>query len=209
MTTTARILGTHAKFFRAGDHFDLPAPGVASQSALPGDNDAGWIDLGAIVDAGVELEGDIREVWAPPINRGQHQLHDVIQTKRGFLRTFTAQEMSPFALEVLYGTNALDALSEDYTALAGRTKKGWILIERYDQEDTLFIRERAFCRLAVVGAVKLGADLVSIPFESRQLIPRTRGAITPSGKALATEVDEGGKLITTEDGLIITAEGIE
>jgi hypothetical protein len=176
MDTKATILGSHAYFFRDGDAFTVPTGGTAGRNALPDDADPAWIDVGAIMEAGVEKKADEKEVWAP--NPGKLALKDVLETKRDLTHKFTAQELSPFALEVIYGSEALNGTSTDFTALEGETKKGWLRIEQYDENDALTNTIYSYCHLKVAGEVKMGAELVSASFEARQLIsPLNKGKL--------------------------------
>jgi hypothetical protein len=168
MTTAPRVVGNHAYFFRDGDPFTVPGAGTASRTSLPGAEDPAWIDLGVILDAAVEKSSEEREVWAP--NPGRIELHDIVETKRNLVHKFTAQEMSPFMFEVLYGTDALEAASTDYTALEGDTKKGWLMLEQYDQNDVLINTVFSYVFLKIAGEVSMGDQLVTAPFEARQLI---------------------------------------
>jgi hypothetical protein len=180
MTQAPTITGTHVKFFRDGDAFSVPIAGTADDSHAPGDEDGGWIDFGPIVDTGCEFLSESKDVFGAKPNGGKLVLHDVVETKIGFARSFIAQELSPFIIERLYGTGSLDELSEDYEALSGITCRGWLLAHRYDQGDVLIAREKAFVHLKIDGAVSFAAELVTIPFKSVQLFDRT-------GQALLTQ----------------------
>jgi hypothetical protein len=169
MTQAPRIAGSHVKFFRDGDAFTDPVEGICSRTDVPGDDDEGWQDVGPILDSGVENETEEKEVWGPKDEGGRILLHDIVSGKRGLTRTFTTQELSAFVIEHLYGTAALDELSEDFFALAGSVKKGWLLINRYDQDDVLLVTEKAYVHLTITGPVKMDANIVLATFSAKQL----------------------------------------
>lgn len=198
-TQAARVLGTHVKFFRDGDEFTTPVEATCGRNSIPGDDDEGWIDLGPIVEAGVEMEREEKEVWGP--SEGQILLHEVIETKRNFIRSFMAQEMSPFVIEHIYGASALDEVSEDFFALQGSTKKGWLLITRYDQDSNLIVREKAYVHLSIVGEVRLDSDIASAPFEAQQLITLAEEDLSSEGDGIEVvdTLEEMLALESTED----------
>jgi hypothetical protein len=169
MIQGARIAGSNVKFFRDGDAFSDPVAGVCSRNDVPGDDDAGWQNVGPILDSGVENETEEKEVWGPKNEGGKILLHDIVTGKRGLTRTFTTQELSAFVIEHLYGTAALDELSEDFFALSGSVKKGWLLINRYDQDDVLLVTEKAYVHLTITGPVKMDANIVLATFSAKQL----------------------------------------
>lgn len=168
MTTAPTIVGNAARFFRDGTAYTVPSAGTAGREALPGDADTGWIDLGPIVEISVEKVHEAKEVWKP--NPGRIELYEVVETKRGVTHRFTLQELSALAIELMFGADALTAASTDFTALAGNTKKGWLHIKQYNHNDTLFNTIWCYGYIAVAGAVNLGADLVAVQIEHRQLI---------------------------------------
>jgi hypothetical protein len=203
MNAMPRILSTRAWFFRDGDAFTLPEPGgTASRTDRPADDDSAWIDFGAIVDGGIEREREPKEVWGPFTGGGRIELHDVVETKQTIIRSFITQEMSPLAIEVLFGSAALDELSEDFYALAGKTKKGWILIDHYDHRDVLTIRERAFVHLYVAGPVTMDSNIASVPFEAQQLTPSIGNGLELAG--LVEDPLGLGSFLATDDGFILT-----
>lgn len=171
MQTRPIVVGNHARFFRDGDVFTLPGPGgTAGRAARPNPEDTGWIDLGAIVELSIEKAQEEREVWAP--NPGRLELKDVVETRRALTAKFTAQEMGPLAFELLYGLDPLDQalVTADYVALAGDTKKGWLEIKQYDQDDQAVNTLYAYVHLKVAGEIAFNDQLVSFPIEARQLI---------------------------------------
>ncbi len=127
MNTEAVIIGTHARFFRDGAAFTLPAPGTAGRNAVPGDTDPEWIDLGVISEGGVERVGEEKEVWAPA--PGRLQLYDVLTTKEANNFSFKCEELSLLALEALFGAAALTATSTDFDILEAVPLKGWLEVK--------------------------------------------------------------------------------
>jgi len=162
MNTGSIIVGNHAFFFRDGDAFTLPAPGTTSRSVKPGATDPVWVDMGIIDSIGVTHARDEREVFAP--TPGQLRLYDVIETKRKMEFKMACEEMSPLAFELLFGTLKLTSASTQYNPLEGTTKKGWLKVQQYKQDDSLFNTVDVFVQLKVDGEVKFDDNVVKCNF---------------------------------------------
>jgi hypothetical protein len=161
------IVGNHAFFFRDGDAFTVPSSGTAARAAKPGAADAGWIDFGIISSLGVTPSKDAKEVYAP--TPGQLRLYDVIETKRKLDIKFDTEEMSSLAFEILFGTLPLTGSSTQYNPLEGVTKKGWLKIQQYGQDDALINTLDVYVHLHVTGEVKFDDNIVKAPFEANVL----------------------------------------
>jgi hypothetical protein len=169
MDQSSKVVGNHVRFFPKGEAFTVPSAGTASKTEIPGAADTGWLSFGPIVDLSVERGKEEKEVWGPKTGGGRLVLHDVAETKNDLMHRFTAQELSPLVMSVLYGSDLLDEASTDYTALDGEVKKGWIEVKQYDQDDALINTVYSFVHLKIDGAVGFGADLVTAQFVARQL----------------------------------------
>ena len=167
MTTGSVILGNHGFFFRDGGSFTVPSSGTAGRSSKPGAADTGWIDLGILSEISVQHQREERDIFAP--TPGTLRLYDTIETKRQLNVKLTAQEMSPLAFELLFGTLALTSASTQYNPLEGATKKGWLKIQSYNQSDAIFNTVDLYVAIKVSGELTFGDNIVSAQFEARVL----------------------------------------
>lgn len=167
MTTNSVIIGNHAYFVRDGTSFTSPSAGTASRTAKPGQNDTSWIDLGIIRTTSIQHERDTIDVFAP--TPGVKRLWDRHETKRVLAVNITMEEMSPLAWELLMGTLALTSASTQYNPLEGPTKKGWLKLVQYKQDDTTFNVSDLFCHLSIDGDTEFGDSVVSPVFKATLL----------------------------------------
>jgi hypothetical protein len=166
MDKATRVIGNHAFFVREGDTSTSPS-GNVSKSLKPDANDASWIDLGIIEEAGIEPQSEKKEVWAP--SPGQLRLAEIIEVKRGLKLKFTVKEMSALMFELMFGTLALTSASTQYNPLEGSTKKGWLKVQQYDHGDALVNTIDVYAHLAVASEVKLGDDVATFEVEATVL----------------------------------------
>jgi hypothetical protein len=120
MNTGAVIVGNHG-FFN-------PESGTSSRSLKPAANAITWVDLGILSEVTIQHEREERDIFAP--TPGVLRLYDVLETKRQLSINLTAQEMSPKAFEMIWGTLALDSASTQYNPLEGSTKRGWLKLQQ-------------------------------------------------------------------------------
>ena len=131
MNTAPRILGSHVYFFRDGEAFTVPAAGNASRTIKPGADDPEWIDFGVVNNLSVSPESSVEEIYAP--SPGSLELYDVIENKRKRTIKFDCEELSFLAFELAFHTKPLSTTGGQYNPGAGKTLKGWLKIEQYDQ----------------------------------------------------------------------------
>ncbi len=131
MNTAARSLGNHVYFFRDGAAYTLPAPGVAGRNSKPDAEDPMWIDFGVVNNLGITPESSVDEIYAP--SPGTLELYDVIENKRKRTIKFEADELSFLAFELAFHTKPLSVAGGQYNPGAGKSVKGWLKIEQYDQ----------------------------------------------------------------------------
>jgi hypothetical protein len=141
--------------------------GTAGRETRPPET-ADWIDLGKLEQLEVEPKCESREVYAP--NPGHIVLYDVLDTKFAMTFSFTANEVTPVAVEMLYKSAALDSAATTFRPLEGRTKKGWLRIKQYDQDNLLFATVYVYVHLKVSGKVTFGDNVVTVPFEATMLL---------------------------------------
>lgn len=168
MNQAPLVIGSHAFFFRDGDSFSLPAPGTAGRTSKPGATDTGWVDLGIISASSDQREAEEIQVFAP--SPGRKRLYDVIETKDNLTLKFTCDEIGPFGMEMLYKTLKLTTASTQFNPLEGATKKGWLKLQRYNQDDTQVLVLDLFVHLKVAAEVAFSADgLAQVQFEAKVL----------------------------------------
>lgn len=159
------MLGTHAFFFRDGDAFTVPTAGTAGRESKPGATDAGWVDMGVISESSDSLDSTEVEIYKPA--PGRLRLYDVLSTKDKLTVKFTTDEFGPLSVEALYRTLKLTSASTQFNPLEGIPKKGWLKLQRYDQDDNQRMVLDLFVRLKISGDVSMGgADLVKPQFEA-------------------------------------------
>lgn len=139
--------------------------GTASRTFRPGANDPELIDVGVCEECSDSREvGNEIEIWTP--SPGKLVLNDVIENKHKLMLKFTAQEWGPFSHEVLYLTEALDSSSTQFNPLEGGTKKGWLKVQRYDQDNNLRLVMDLYGKIKISGDVQFGgSDIIKPQFE--------------------------------------------
>lgn len=167
MNTSARTIGSHAFFFPEGNSFTVPSSGTSGTAAKPGAADTGWIGLGVIGSSSISKSGDVKELWAPL--PGTLRLKDVIEVKPDISFKFTVRELSALAVQVLFRTLNLTSASTQFNPLEGKTLKGWLKLQQYDQNEALVMTVDVFVHLTCDGEVTFGEDIVDFPFSARVL----------------------------------------
>lgn len=162
------VIGSHVFFFRDGDSYTSPTSGTASRTSKPGESDTGWVDLGVISASSDTRESEEIEIFAP--TPGRKRLYDVVEIKDKLNIKFTTDELGPLGLEVLYKTLKLTSASTQFNPLEGATKKGWLKIQRYTQDDTQILVMDVFVHLKVASEVSYSGDgLAQVSFEAKVL----------------------------------------
>lgn len=161
MNTAAVILGNHG-FFN-------PEGASSSRISKPAANAAGWVDLGILSEVTVQHEREERDIFAP--TPGVLRLYDVLETKRQLTINLTAQEMSEKAFELLWGTAnpVAGTPMTQYNPLEGSTKRGWLKLQQYGQNDAIFNTVDVWVQMKVSGEVSFGENIVAVTFEARVL----------------------------------------
>jgi hypothetical protein len=168
LTQRTIISGAHAFFFRDGDAYTVPGAGTASRIAKPGPTDPVWISLGVLEEATVSIDGQDIKIFAP--TPGRQRLWDVITTKDELMIKFSAAELSAFMIETLFRTLALTGASTQFNPLEGKTKKGWLKFQAYDQADAQLLVLDVFAVLKITGDVNFGGgELAKCQFEALTL----------------------------------------
>lgn len=150
------------------DNGTVTIDSTASRSKRPAAADPGWIDVGIVLDLSFDRTMTADQIMAP--NPGKRELYDVIETAVVNGCKFTAEQLSPVLVEVLFGTAALDADSTTYTPNAKITKKFWVEVKQYDQDDNLINTVYLYCYVKLDGEVKFGDKHVTGNFSCQKLV---------------------------------------
>ena len=167
LATAPKIIGNRCWFFRDGTAFTVPSAGTASRTSKPGAADTGWIDLGIVRELSVDHQREEIEIFAP--TPGIKRLYDVLEAKRQLNITFTTEDFSAFAFELLFGSLALTAASTQFNPLEGAVKKGWLKFQQYDQADAQVSTVDVFTYIKIGGELNFGDGLVAPQFSCRTL----------------------------------------
>lgn len=146
-------LGKHAFFFREGDPFTVPSAGTCGVSSKPDATDPAFIDFGPIVDWDHDFKpGKTEEVWGP--QPGRLQLSDEVDIKVKMMLKFTVEQVSALPLEIFYRTTQkLTSAGGQFNPNSAQTRRGWLHIELYDQNDEFALSLDAWGRMRVTGGV--------------------------------------------------------
>ncbi len=163
LTTRSLIAGLHLYWFRDGVAFTVPSAGTAGREALPGAADDAWIDLGIVREGSIQHDREEHEIYAPL--PGRKRLWEVLETKGKITISGTLEEVSPLAVELAFGADALDDDSTSFTPLDAPAKKGWLRLQVNDELDAALTTVTVYARLKLAGPVQLGDQPVSIQIE--------------------------------------------
>src|SRR5689334_5436137 len=135
MVAATMLVGTHMWFFREGDAFVKPAPGLcAAETDLGGagngkpgitpDFDAGWIDVGTVEACELTATQTDHKLWKP--SPGRLVLKDLIETQQEMTGKITVNDVSPLAVETMFRTNTkLGGAQKQFVPLGAVSRKGW------------------------------------------------------------------------------------
>jgi len=167
LTSAARVVSNHVWFFRDGDAYTVPSSGTCGRESKPGAADTGWIKLAEVKQLGVTHEKEEHERFIP--SPGKKVRYDVLESKRSINVSFTLDEVQAEGVEFLFGTLALTDSSTQYNPLEGTTKRGWLKIQQYDQDDVLLNTVDLFAHLKVNGEAAFGDSPAEFAFEGKAL----------------------------------------
>ncbi len=151
MDLTTAIIGSHAWFFREGDAFAVPAPGVCGAESKPGiepDFDAGWIDLGAIESADPTMGQEEFKLWKPA--PGRLVLKDIPENKQELSYKIVTNDVGPLAIEVFYrATQKVGGAQLQFNPLSAPSRRGWMHLQKYNSGDGLWLTLDLYSRLRI------------------------------------------------------------
>jgi hypothetical protein len=152
MNLDTLLLGSQFWFFREGDAFALPAPGVCAQESKPGISpgfDAGWISLGAVESFDPTISQEDHKLYRP--SPGRYVLKDVIETKQELSAKITSNDVGPLAIEAFFRTSQkLGGAQLQFNPLSSISRRGWIHFQGYNQNDGLALSLDLWVRLRVM-----------------------------------------------------------
>lgn len=183
MNTRPIVVGNHAFLFPESAPFTSPAAGICGRRAKPDALDPAWIDPGILDKLKIGKSSDKRDIFAP--TPGQRRLYDVIEVNRDLKFTLSLKEASPLMFEHLLGTDPLTMASTQYNPLAGVTKRAWLKVQQYDQDEALINTLDVFCFVEVDGDIEFGEEVVGY-----DLICRVLHSPLNTGHLAASEVVE-------------------
>lgn len=153
MIQQSYIIGSHLWFFREGDAFTVPGAGTCAQESKPGiapTLDAGWIDLGAI------------ESWDPAVAQTDHKLYapapgklvlkDFLENKQELTIKAVTNDLTGFVIETMFrAAQELQGAQTQFNPLSSVTKRGWLHVQQYDQNNNSFMNLDLWGRLRASG----------------------------------------------------------
>lgn len=153
MNLASYLIGSHFWFFREGDAFTQPAPGVCGQEVKPGISpnfDAGWIDVGAVEGVDFSAAQQEHKLWRP--SPGHLVLKDTIDTQQELSGKLTVNDVGPLAIELMFrASQKLGGAQLQFNPLSSTRKRGWGHFQCYDSTDALFLTLDIWMRLGVSG----------------------------------------------------------
>jgi hypothetical protein len=169
LTSRSFVAGVHALFFPTGVAYTVPSAGTTAREAKPGAADPAWIDLGIVEDGTIAAERDAKEIHKPL--PGRKRRWKVIQGKGGESDfKFTVSEVTPLAVQLMFGTAALTGASTQFNPNEGsHFVEGWLQVQVYDGDDDSVTTVDHYVSLQLDGDVSLGEDIVKFPFMAKGL----------------------------------------
>lgn len=166
MNTSVKSIATgdFVYFFREGDA--LEDLSLCSRTNVPATDEDGWLDrLIGNVESFEPTQTDDEEVkiMAPAGQTGVIVTKDVIQVKQGLELKFTTNEMSRLAAQCFYRTQDLNDASTLFNPLSAVPPKGWLLVQRFDQDGQEHLILQCWVRLKSTGGMKGGDGSVLKP----------------------------------------------
>lgn len=156
MNTFARIVAGNLRLARDGASFTQPSPGTVGRESKPGNNDAAWVDIGPIESVTISPQGELKEQFAPApgklVRLNAHEIRQALNL------SWTCQQVSPLAIELLLKAGVLDANSTQFNPLAGGTKRFWAQIQLYDQDNAFVVGGDLFGTLRITSALTLNGQ---------------------------------------------------
>ena len=165
MNLASLIIGSHFWFFREGDAFVDPAPGICAQESKPGISptfDPGWIDLGAVESFDPTVAQQDHKLWRPA--PGRLVLKDVLETQQELSGKVVVNDVGPLAIETFFRTSQkLGGAQLQFNPLSAISRRGWCHFQGYDQTDALALSLDLWVRIR--GMLKFDGSPTKPEFE--------------------------------------------
>lgn len=166
MNTTVKSLATgdFVYFFKEGDA--LEDASLCSRTNIPDTSDENWTDrlIGNVESLEPTLvDDDEQKIMAPAGQTGVIATKDVVQTKIGMELKFTTNEMTRLAAQCFYRSQDLTDASTYLNPMSQVPPKGWLLVQRFDQDGQEHIVLQVWVRLKVTGGMKSGDGSILKP----------------------------------------------
>lgn len=149
MNLASYIIGAHLWFFREGDAFTKPEAGVCGVESKPGiepEMDPGWLDLGAVESIEPTVSQEEHKLWRPA--PGRLVLKDVLENKQEMSWKVVTNDVGPLAMECFMRTSAkLGGAQSQYNPLSAISRRGWVHVQMYDQDNALWNSLDMWCRV--------------------------------------------------------------
>lgn len=165
-TPKALALGDFLFFAPSGKAFTVPANGTVSNTSKPGAADTLWTTyaIGNVESFEDKMVDDNEQKIKGPLpGSGVIVTKDVVQTEQGLELEFTCNEMSRLAAQCFYRGQQLEANTAQFNPLSTPPVKGWLKVQRYDQDSLTHIVLDFWVRLKCTGGMKGGDGSIIKP----------------------------------------------
>jgi hypothetical protein len=105
---------------------------------------------------------------------------DVITTKQDLELTFKSNTLTVIAQQLMYRTQTLAANAGFYNPLSGVPVRGFLLIQRYDQNNVLHQVGLLWVRIKATGGMKSGDGNLVMPEFAANVLYNTNNIVTLS-----------------------------
>ena len=171
MQAGSRATIVHAWYFREGDAITVPVAGVCAVDVKPGidpDFDPNWIFLGDAEDYEPSVAQEEEKVWKG--KPGHLVKKDHLENKLERTLKVTTNDLNNIAMELFNRTiQKLGGATLAYQSLSSLSKKGWVHLQEYDQDDHLINAEDVWARVRCASRKGPQGKVVKPEFEILQL----------------------------------------
>lgn len=156
LATVPLIIGSQAFWCREGQAITVPSAGSASATLKPGVTEPTWIPIGEIESSSEGIDSEEKKVYAP--SPGHLELLKKVMTKHERKLKFKTVSYGPFAIELSKKTAALTSASTTFTPLVQTVKRGWLKVQRLDENDAIVTTETLWGTIELDGEMTFGDD---------------------------------------------------
>lgn len=131
-----------------------------------------YTELGYVDDDGLKITPQLkeREVWGPKPGGGRLVRLDITETGRAFDVTVTIIQNTFLLWELIFGTPPISGAG-GYTPNGATTvtKKAWVKLQQYDEQDQIVNTVEFWARLKITGTPTFGGEGVRYDLEAMQI----------------------------------------